>query len=275
MRGGAYSDKGIDTVRDLHGEALVRLGLLLQPGSGKGLAPAQVLLGARPEVQEAAKVLARLAGRGEHELVHDFSDCQQYEQSMANKRSVSSEAITETEMISSDLAATAAEAKLPEVVLPVLEEEGESHQGGRADAVPQGSAEDRLEAQCFYIGDDDAPTKVFDEEAVSKEVPPTMQDGEQCEPVAEPKARKAGEGSKSLNTHEIATKECVECKAAIGSKVAPMFGDGLCKRCHEAKYWTTDAAGTRSLVQGRPRGGARPLFPVTSASPAWVQELMR
>ena len=65
-RGGAYLSDEFEVVRDLHGEALVRLGLSLRPRGGFG----QALRSARPEVQEAASVLARLAGR----VVHTVAD---------------------------------------------------------------------------------------------------------------------------------------------------------------------------------------------------------
>ena len=51
----------MEIVRDLHAEALVRLGLLMAPVPG--LPPSRALQGARVEVQEAAEMLARLAAR--------------------------------------------------------------------------------------------------------------------------------------------------------------------------------------------------------------------
>ena len=61
-KGGAYhsGEDDLDTVRDLHGEALVRLGLRLQPR--KGQCPMENLHRARPEVKEAALLLGQLAG---------------------------------------------------------------------------------------------------------------------------------------------------------------------------------------------------------------------
>ena len=61
-RGGAYNEAKakLVTIQELHGEALVRIGLLLQPTSGGP--PGKLLQQARPDVYDAVKVLARLAG---------------------------------------------------------------------------------------------------------------------------------------------------------------------------------------------------------------------
>ena len=67
-KGGAYESDAHSLVRDLHGEALVRLGLALRPCAGN---PGRALQRARPEVQEAAKLLCQVAGVTPSSLASD------------------------------------------------------------------------------------------------------------------------------------------------------------------------------------------------------------
>ena len=61
----------IEIVRDMHAEALVRLGLLMAPVPG--MPPGQALKRARVEVQDAAVLLARLAGHDVERVVNDIA----------------------------------------------------------------------------------------------------------------------------------------------------------------------------------------------------------